>query len=156
MKRKHGILIGFAVLLLAAIVTFAGCPIDDSPGDEDIPNGNLGSTLTISSEQVYTETRNNGQVSYIPLSEDKTVTVSGVTLGSTDKAEIKGGKLDVLISAAPSGSQLSDITDFTDDLDGYVNVTQSGAKYAILSLSIDDNNSLTKMEDNSSTAEMVS
>jgi hypothetical protein len=80
MKKKHEILIGFAVLLLAAIVTFAGCPTD--PSDEGPHNGNLGTTLTISGEQVYTRTwSNNGQASYTALSGDKTVKVSGGNSG---------------------------------------------------------------------------
>jgi hypothetical protein len=40
MKKHHGLFIGFAILLLAAIFTFTGCPTDDGDGDEiELPAG---------------------------------------------------------------------------------------------------------------------
>jgi hypothetical protein len=35
MKTKHGLFLGFAVLLLAAIFTITGCPSDSDDDDND-------------------------------------------------------------------------------------------------------------------------
>ena len=46
MKKKHGVFFGFAVLLITAIFTWAGCDNDGGGGDDNGPG--LGETFTLS------------------------------------------------------------------------------------------------------------
>ena len=45
MKKRHGVFFGFAVLLITAIFTLAGCPTDGGGGDDNGPG--LGETFTL-------------------------------------------------------------------------------------------------------------
>ena len=157
MKMKHGLLIGFAVIVMAAIFTLTGCPTDaDDDNDNKVPSGSLGEILTITGAQVYTSSLSATGVTYTPITGDKTVTVyyynfmtpQAVTLNAPDKAEIKAGKLTVSIAAVPTG--LGSLSDMTGEYGlgrdySSVSVTPNDAQSASLVL-MAGNDSLSKSE----------
>jgi hypothetical protein len=144
MKKHHGLSFGFAVqaafcaAAIAAVFTLAGCPTEDDDPTSSIPSGNLGAALTITNEQVYKETYGDtGDTTYTEIDGDKTVTVTGVT----GTASITGGKLNLTVTQAPSGSQLSPLSGMIAGLgEQYtvVNASPNDAKIATLSLRIND------------------
>ena len=150
MNQKHGLLFGFAVIAIAAMFTFTGCPTDgndngDGSGIGDLPNGNLGTTFSITSEQVYTKTNDSPPVyTATSINEKQTVTISGAT-GTVSKTD---GKLTVSITAAPAGlSPISGLTSALLPMLGltakrYASITPSDdtAKFTILKLITDSKN----------------
>ena len=51
MKKRHGVFFGFAVLLITAIFTLAGCPTDSDSESENNPF--VGSWLSTANDQQY-------------------------------------------------------------------------------------------------------
>jgi hypothetical protein len=142
MNKHHGLSFGFAVqaafcaAAIAAIFTLAGCPTEDDDPTPSVPSGNLGTTLSISGEQVYTASESSTEIKYTPITGNKTVTVTGVT----GTASITGGKLNLTVTQAPSGTQLSPMSGMTDGLSANYNnvsVSPNDAKFAQLSLAIE-------------------
>ena len=148
MKTKHGLLFGFAVIAIAAMFTLAGC--DDGSKDDggggsitigNLPNGNLGTTFTISDEQVYVATYNQGIPAYTEATGNNTVTISG----ATGTASIANGKLTVSITAAPTGlSAISGLTNVDAYPYPYASITASDttAKFTTLELKAGSNDYL--------------
>ncbi|MDR2193515.1 MAG: hypothetical protein LBP19_03475 [Treponema sp.] len=105
MNKKHGILFGFAVLLTAAIFTFAGCGGDD---DDDEP----ASTLTITG---IPETYNNKYAAvYGEIEEGEASTIVVAIANNEGKAkQIKGGSVTLSVFSVEVDGEDIDLTPYT-------------------------------------------
>ncbi|MDR2194524.1 MAG: hypothetical protein LBP19_08690 [Treponema sp.] len=108
MNKKHGILFGFAVLLTAAIFTFAGCGGDD----DDEP----ASTLTITG---ISEDYNDKYAAVYGEIEEGEASTIVVALANNKKAkQIKNGSVTLSVFSVEGEGEDMDLTPYTGDAAG--------------------------------------
>jgi hypothetical protein len=126
MKKKHGTFFGFAVLLIAAMFTVAGCDTGNGPGGGGVPQ-TITYTGTAGDGSTYTLkiTENTSRAAYMPQGGDSyeltitpgnkkssgTITVSGSTFTLTPT-----GKTSFTVTISGTGiTAISGTITFTDN-----------------------------------------